>query len=119
MRVASDHNGVLVGSVSGEGFSAGAFSDHGGPFGVSEKDRRFGWGRNSLVEQVIIGLTVFFAVVVLVALLIVFLMRGNSGSVGSGIGSYTTCGFCFTKKSEFGISFDKLLSEIDVTVYAY
>ncbi|KAL7054686.1 hypothetical protein AAHC03_025830 [Spirometra sp. Aus1] len=36
------------------------------------------WGRNSVVEQVIIGMTVFFAIVVLVGLLVVFLMRDGS-----------------------------------------
>ncbi|VDL95587.1 unnamed protein product [Schistocephalus solidus] len=36
------------------------------------------WGRNSVVEQVIIGMTVFFAVVVLVGLLVIFLMREGS-----------------------------------------
>uniref|UniRef100_A0A5K3ELD8 Protocadherin-1 n=1 Tax=Mesocestoides corti TaxID=53468 RepID=A0A5K3ELD8_MESCO len=75
LRVPSEHNG---------GLSMAGYPDHMG-FAPNEKGGRFYWGRNSIVEQVIIGLTVFFAVVVLAALLIVFLMRGG-GSCKIGVG---------------------------------
>ncbi len=60
------------------GLPPGAYSDH-LTFITNEKSGRFGM-RGSVVEQVIIGLTVFFAVVVLIALLIVCLMRGGSAA---------------------------------------
>ncbi|VDL61309.1 unnamed protein product [Hymenolepis diminuta] len=85
LRVPSEHNGGVNGGNIG-GLSGGGYGDHSDVFGSGDKDRRFGWGRISLVEQVIIGLTIFFAVVVLVALLIVFLMRG---------GLRSSCYYCF------------------------
>ncbi|EUB58963.1 Protocadherin-1 [Echinococcus granulosus] len=95
LRVASEHSGGANGGASGgAGLPPVGYADHLDVFGGSDKDRRLGWGRNSLVEQVIIGLTVFFAVVVLVALLIVFLMRGGGGSAGA----FASCSICISRK---------------------
>ncbi|KAM3179332.1 hypothetical protein ACTXT7_000810 [Hymenolepis weldensis] len=92
LRVPSEHNGGATGGNIG-GLSGAGYGDHSDVFGSGDKDRRFGWGRISLVEQVIIGLTIFFAVVVLVALLIVFLMRGGLRS--SCTASLKSCYYCF------------------------
>lgn len=98
LRVASEHNGGTSGGGSGgDGLSPVGYEGHLDVFSGSDKDRRFGWSRNSLVEQVIIGLTVFFAMVVLAALLIVFLMRGGVGNTGG----FTSCSVCIPRKGKF------------------
>ncbi|KAM7537255.1 hypothetical protein Aperf_G00000077739 [Anoplocephala perfoliata] len=101
LRVPSEHSGgVNGGNGIGMELSGANYGDHSDVFSASEKDRRFGWGRNSLVEQVIIGLTVSFAVVVLVALLIVFFMRGGgSATSNTSLGSSSFC-FCLSRKTD-------------------
>lgn len=95
----SEHNGGLNGGGLG-GIAGAGYGDPSDIFGSGEKAGRFGWGRISLVEQVIIGLTIFFAVIVLIALLIVFLMRGGLRS--SCTASLKSCYYCLCpfKKSK-------------------
>ncbi|VDO05740.1 unnamed protein product [Rodentolepis nana] len=92
LRVPSDHNGGANGGNIG-GLRGQGYGDHLEGSSSGDKDGRSSWVRISLVEQVIIGLTIFFAVVILIALLIVLLMRGGLRS--SCTGSLNSCYYCF------------------------
>nr|CDS34396.1 protocadherin 1 [Hymenolepis microstoma] len=99
LRVPSDHNGGANGGNLG-GLRGQGYGDHSEGSSSGDKDGRPGWVRISLVEQVIIGLTIFFAVVVLIALLSVLLMRGGlRSSCTAGLNSCYYC-FCPFRKSD-------------------